>query len=320
MKKPIRFFATMLCFSLLMGITASADSWIWEKGKWYYYTSPNTPLEKSWITYNGNDYYIGSKGLMQTGWFTDPDTGLKIYMGSDGIKKKNTWTEDKTKYVGPNSTELTLFDQWRDAAKKELKVSLQNITKKSGTGSSANSATANNAAFPLYYALTDLNMDGFRDIVIGNKNYDPDRIYEIKIWNPEDRKYYSVTESDPQSNETSRLRYNTEEMTLWLSVSDNLSTDSYFKMEPNESQFDYVESYNIGYNEYNEVVYYVNGESVYPSEYQSFWQQREANTGAPLTITYLPLDDTNITNSIDTLPDDAELELWQDAEDQKTKK
>ena len=316
MKKTIRLLSFALCFATFFSITASADSWIYEKGKWYYYTSPNTPLENSWITYNGNEYYIGSKGLMKTGWITDPDTKLKVYLGNDGIKKKNTWTDDKTKYVGPNSTELTLFDNWRTTAKKELQQALKKLTEKNTAAGNA-SGTANTQ---YYFSLTDLNMDGFRDIVIGNKSYDPDRILDIRIWNPDDNKYYSVAESDLSSAEHSRLRYNAEEMTLWLSISDNIASYTYFKMEPNETQFDYVENYNIGYNEYGDIVYYYNEESVYPSEYQSFWQQREANTGLPLTIQYLPLNNEYITYSVDTLPDTAELGLWQDAEDNKTKK
>ena len=316
MKKTIRLFSLVLCFITLFTVTASADSWIYEKGKWYYYISPDNPLENSWITYNGNEYYIGSKGLMKTGWITDPDTKLKVYLGNDGIKKKNTWTDDKTKYVGPNSTELTVFDLWRTTAKKELQQALKTLTEKNR--STAGSAAANGTQ--LYFSLVDLNMDGFRDIVIGNKTYDPDRILDIRIWNPEDYKYYRITESDLSSAECSRLRYNAEEMTLWLSISDNIASYTYFKMEPNETQFDYVENYNIEYNEYGDIVYYFNGETVYPSEYQSFWQQREVNTGLPLTIQYLPLNTEYITSSVDTLPDAAEMELWQDAEDHKTKK
>ena len=38
------------------------------------------------------------------------------------------------------------------------------------------------------------------------------------------------------------VKLNAEEMTLWLSISDNIASYTYFKMEPNETQFDYVES------------------------------------------------------------------------------
>nr|MCR5007115.1 hypothetical protein [Oribacterium sp.] len=90
---------------------ASAESWVYEKGKWYYYYTYDEPVEKQWITYGGNEYYIGSQGLMSTDkWEKDPDTGKTYYVGTNGIKQRNVYTAKGDKFVGDDGTELVTFD------------------------------------------------------------------------------------------------------------------------------------------------------------------------------------------------------------------
>lgn len=72
-----------------------------------------------WITYDGKEYYLDAKGYMKTGWVVDKEDGSRYYMGEDGAKCYNTFTKDD-KYVGPDGTALTEFDDYRKAVKKLL--------------------------------------------------------------------------------------------------------------------------------------------------------------------------------------------------------
>lgn len=162
------------CLAVLVMASAAfpamADEWDRsEDGKhWMYFDYSGEPLMDEWIEVDGKTYYLDSKGYMKTGWVSNQGEGTRHYMGEDGAMLTNTFTPDN-RYVGPDGAILEAYDNYRKKVKSEIKKASKTKKKSSGTKKGAG-AGSQGAASPeetkRYFLLTDLNQDGYRDIVV----------------------------------------------------------------------------------------------------------------------------------------------------------
>ena len=294
---------------------ASAESWVFEKGKWYYYYTYDEPVENQWITYGGNEYYIGSKGLMSTDkWETDKDTGRTYYVGTNGIKQRNVYTAKGDKFVGDDGTELVTFDDWRKDAKTKLKELIKTLNKKHTVTSDQKALlaqfNASNAAFALY----DLNGDGFRDIIVINKASSDNQVLDILLWNPEEREFYAIMELDFISDESAVLKREPYNGNVWAVVTRGINDISFWQLRLQEYNFIDVEHYHFGYNEYGDVIYYIDDGEVEAGFWNSSLIERTQQVGSGILTDYYDLDEASINAQVDAYPLDAELFLFQEAD------
>ena len=146
-----------------------------EDGKhWMYYDDWDEPMTDTWIELEGKTYYLDTKGYMKTGWVTDKESGNKYYMGEDGAMCYNMFAPNGS-YVGHDGAQVASYDKYRKAVKSEVskaaKKSGKAGKKKSGGaqnsfGSSGSPAGTGGVQTQSYFALTDLNQDGYRDLVV----------------------------------------------------------------------------------------------------------------------------------------------------------
>ncbi len=155
------------CLAVLMmasagAFPAMADEWDRsEDGKhWMYFDYSGEPLMDEWIEVNGKTYYLDAKGYMKTGWVTNQGEGTRHYMGEDGAMLTNTFTPDN-RYVGPDGAIVEAYDNYRKKVKAEVKKALKTKSKKKSSG-----AAASGGERKRYFLLTDLNQDGYQDIVV----------------------------------------------------------------------------------------------------------------------------------------------------------
>lgn len=295
-----------------------AESWMYKDGKWYYFYTYDDPVENQWITDGGNEYHIGSKGLMDTdAWIKNKETGEKYYVGTDGIKKRNTYTASGDKFVGPNGTELVSFNKWREGAKKSLKKVVSALNKKVTVTSSQKeylaSLNAKNAAFALY----DLNSDGYKDIIVINKESNDSQVLDIQLWNPEKREFYVLMELDFTSDETAILRREENYGAVWLIYSKDINDFHFQKLDNEEYYFQDVEHYYFGYNEYGDVLYYLNEDEVSAGEWNTMLIDRRSGVGSGINAFYYDLDESNINEQVDKYPSDEEISLFEERDREK---
>lgn len=315
LKKLRGSLITVFCLILISG-EVFASSWVKKGGAWYYYDTYETPVENQWITYNGKSYYIGGGGAMKTGWFADPETGEKVYLGSDGAKKYNSFTEDLKQFVGENGTELTLYGRWLTDAEKVLKEDIRAF-KKTMTEAQSKGTQENvkNSLGEPCVAFVDLNLDGFRDIVVVNQPFGHKRVLDVELWSEEDGCFYKVTESDLNAERYSFLRYNPQDMSSWLVMSNGLNDYSFFVMHQGDMQFNFSETYNVRYNEWGDTLYYINNEKSGTSEWETLLSQATRNTGAAYPAYYSTLEEKALRSLISVYPSAEELSRWQELED-----
>lgn len=289
---------------------AGAASWLYDSGKWYYYETYDEPVENQWVTYNGNEYYIGSKGLMSSDkWVVDDSTGKKVYLGINGVKQKNAYTYKRDKFVGEDGTELVSFDNWRKSAKEVLKKTITALDKKTETASEQKSMftqfTSRDAGFSLY----DVNSDGIRDIVVVNQKADTGQVLEILLWNEDEQKFQSVMELDYASDEMADLKKD-QSGKAWLIISKDINDVAFFELEINGENFKGVEHFNYGYNDYGDIIYYIDGDEVSASTWNTALLSREREAGSGIWTIYHDLDEKTINAEVDTYPTESELVLF----------
>lgn len=169
MKRQIAEALAVLMIASAGAFPAMADEWdLSEDGKhWMYFDYAGEPLTDEWIEVNGKTYYLDTKGYMKTGWVTNKGEGTRHYMGEDGAMLTDTFTPDD-KYVGPDGAVVTAYDNYRKKVKAEIKKAAKTKKKSSTAGSSktAGSAAASSGEKKRYFLLTDLNRDGYQDLVV----------------------------------------------------------------------------------------------------------------------------------------------------------
>ncbi len=310
-KKAIALFiASILCISYL-SIDALAESWLYEKGKWYYYYTFDEPVEKQWITYNGNEYHIGSKGLMDTDkWIVDDATGKKVYVGINGVKQKNTYTYNMDKFVGEDGTQLVAFDNWRKEAKANLKKIITALNKKTTVTSQQKEMLAGLNASDAGFSLYDINGDGFKDIIVVNQKSDSGQVLDIQLWNQEDQKFYAVMELDFTSDESAVLRREPQDGNVWIIITKGINDITFYRLKIEEAEFKDDVHFHCDYNDYGDIIYYIDDDEVTASEWHTSLLQKERDTGSGIWTIYHDLDEQTIKAEVDTYPTETEIALF----------
>jgi|GEM_PF-492337 hypothetical protein len=310
-KKEMALLITCILFVSCLSIDVLAESWLYDKGKWYYYYTFDEPVEKQWITYNGNEYYIGSKGLMATDqWINDENTGKKCYVGINGVKQKNTYTYNKDKFVGEDGTQLVAFDNWRKEAKANLKAIIKALNKKTTVTSQQKEMLAGLNASDAGFSLYDINGDGYKDIIVVNKKSDSCQVLDIQLWNQEDQKFYAVMELDYTSDESAVIKQEPDYGDVWMIITKDTNDVSFHRLKIREEDFKNEAHFHCGYNDYGDIIYYIDDDEVTAGVWHSSLLQRERDTGSGIWTVYHDLDEQTIKAEVDTYPTDLEITLF----------
>jgi len=298
---------TGLAAFLILGASITAygapkGTWVAsDDGKrWMYCYEPGEPVMDEWITYDGKEYYLDAKGYMKTGWVVDKEDGSRYYMGEDGAKCYNTFTKDD-KYVGPDGTALTEFDDYRKAVKKLL------LSNRKKSGKKKTDQAQEQPGFVLF----DFNGDGYKDIAVFNRVTDPDQVLLAAVWDPDDQKPEITVESDEESGQTSRMSWNPESQCAWLIMEEkDGGSQDYFVMRDRDSCFEPVWQFVTETNDWGDPVGYINGEETDYKDWQDILSQAEREAGAGTLQGILPLDEENVKQAVDQAPSTKELYLW----------
>lgn len=297
-------FLTVMCLMNPWSHVYGAENGTWElseKGKhWMYFYSPADPAKDEWITSQGKEYYVDSRGYMKTGWVTDKRDGNKYYLGPDGAKSYNLFTPDDH-YVGPEGLVLESFDTYRKALKKQLSSVMKDkhYKEKDPQGLPG-------------FILMDLNGDGYKDAVAVDHGDKPQRVVMAAVWEPEDKTMALSAEADLKGEGSSWLSYNEKDQSMWLIWDGGDGWDKdYFLMDENGPLFENLWHFTVKMNQWGDPAYYINGGKAS----QEYWNQAAAaaqqNAGAALQVKYLPLDKEHINQAVDQAPAPDELSLWQ---------
>lgn len=287
------------------GISSYGASGSWgltEDGKnWGYWYSPDDQVKDEWIEYEGKEYYLDSKGNMKTGWVTDKGDGSRYYMGEDGAKCFNMFTPDD-KYVGPDGTALTAFDEYRGTLKKQL---LSSRSKSAGKKNAENGEL-------LGFILTDLNGDEYKDIAVFNRAVNPDKVLLTAIWNPQDGKLDIASEEDPDSERTSFLSRDPQSNSYWLIIEDKAAerTD-YFVMEDETPWFEHRWSFSFETDDWGDRIGCINGDAADSRELEEAVNRARSEAGTPICQEILPLEEEYIRQAVDQAPSEEKLYMWE---------
>lgn len=297
-------FLTAICLLYPCSRSYGSENGTWdlsENGKqWMYFYSPGNPAEDEWVEYEGKEYYVDSKGYMKTGWVTDKRDGNKYYMGEDGAKCFNMFTPDDH-YVGPEGIILKYFDTYRKAVKKQLTSVIKDKKYKDMQSSGLPG-----------FLLTDLNGDGYMDVVVVNRVDNPKRIALVSVWDTEEEKMVLSAEADLEGAEDSRISYNPQTQTTWLVIDAGNGWDKdYFEMDENGSFFENVWHFTAEPDDWGDPEYYINGQKSEPDEWNQAVSAAEEDAGNTIEGALLPLDEEHIKQAVDRAPGMEELPLWQ---------
>ncbi len=289
---------------LISGQTYGApmDGWeLSENGKrWQYLYSEDDPAQNEWITYEGKEYYVDSKGYMKTGWVTDANDGRRYYTGEDGAKKFNMFTPDD-KYVGPEGVQLVRFDTYRKLTKKQLDSASKG--KKSKTA---------DAAGQLGFMLTDLNRDGYRDIIVVNDLENPTKVVMLAVWDPEEEKMVLSAEADITAEEMSRITFHPQTQAVWMVITDqNQNHISYLCLEDGGSRFENIWSFSVEEDDWGDPLYRINDDEATLEEWNRAVALADEEAGGVLEGVYLPLEKESIVQALNQAPKSEELYLWE---------
>lgn len=301
-----RRMAGVLC-GLAVGLagtlTAWADDWTMsDNGKyWMYMYSPDEPAKDEWIEVGGKVYYLDSKGYMKTGWVKNKDDGEKYYMGPDGAMAFNTFSSDG-KYVGPDGTGLDGYDKYRKAVRSELK------TKNTSSKSKKNGA---DASLQQYFLLTDLNMDGYRDLVVMAGREGPEGIVKIDVWNPEEAKFQLAAEFDtPDQGAKSTLYLDPDGEEVWLEMTEPSGAMSLFQMKYDTSMFTNAWSFTMETDEDGILRYYVNEVEEDRESWEFLMAKARQERGNTPVSGYVPVTEENIAAQADLVLGEKEIDMW----------
>lgn len=269
---------------------------------WMYFISPDDPITDDWIEVDGKTYYLDKKGYMKTGWVTDKGSGNKYYMGEDGAMCVNMFTPDD-RYVGPEGTQVTDYDTYRKAIKSELKKS----NSKNSKGSKKNQTVQGQPCF----LLTDLNKDGYRDLVVTDAMENGGSILKVAVWDPEDLKIQLSAEFDvPGNGDRNTLYLDPKGEGVWLEIVRSGGDISLFQMEYDTSMFDSKWEFKLEKDDWGGPLYNVN----HVEEDRYFWDKlmneaMEDRGNIPLTG-FIPATEENIKSQLDLVLSEEELWKW----------
>ncbi len=287
----------------------AAEGAEWEKSEngkyWMYYIAPDEPVTDEWITIDGKTYYLDAKGHMKTGWVTDKSSGNKYYMGEDGAMCTNTFTPDD-RYVGPEGTQITAYDTYRKAMKSELKKS---NTKKTSRNAKKDQTVQGQPCF----LLTDLNKDGYRDLVVTDAMERGGSILKIAVWDIEEQKLQLSAEFDvPEDGGRNTLYLDPKGEGVWLEMVHGGSDITLFQMENDSGMLESKWEFKMETDDWGGPVYYVND----GRENQYHWElqmgQAMGERGNVPLMGFVPATEENIKAQLDLVLSQDELwQLWE---------
>ncbi len=334
MKTRITGALCVLVAAALIPCPAYANTWERsEKGnRWMYVSDAGDPATDEWIDEDGKQYYVDSSGYMKTGWLKDKESGNEYYFGDDGVMWSDAFTPDD-RYVGPDGRRVTPYDTYRKAVKTQLKKSL-------------NSKKSKESVPQRYFLLTDLNQDGYRDLVIAewltevtdgaaatpvaedvgtvpgaaaeasvqNGTVIPagGRLIEISVWDPEEEEFQLAAEFEQTDDwQQHALYFDPQEQGIWMETIERGGDIRLFQMANDTPILENVWSFTMDFDEWGGPVYYRNGveedKEVWDREL-AFARQERGNT--PLSG-YLSVTEENISSQVDLMLSEEELDKWE---------
>lgn len=295
---------TVVCLMSQSGAACAAWKGDWELSddgkRWRYLYSADEPAQDEWIEYDGKEYYVDSRGYLKTGWVTDAWDGSRYYTGPDGAKCYNMFTADDC-YIGPEGTVLEEFDKYRRAIKKQL-------FKVMDDKAYMTPETAERPGF----LLTDLNGDGYRDLIIVNRPEHPGRVLLAAVWDPAKEALILAAEADLNGEDMSALACNPDTQSVWLVITDHSRNHiGYFRMADGGTCFDSVWNFTIRTDDWGDPEYEIDGMKAEPEEWLVAAAAADDASGAAVEDGYLPLEKSQVTQAVDRAPAPEELSLWE---------
>ncbi|MCI8664798.1 MAG: hypothetical protein HFG69_16405 [Hungatella sp.] len=309
MKKKIAggaFFALLIAMAGTFSAKAAMSGY-WELSDdekyWMYMYSGYEWAQDEWIEDQGKTYYLDSKGRMKTGWVANKDDKKKYYMGPDGAMCFNMFAPDG-KYVGPNGWNLDQYDKYRKAVRSEIKKSAP------GKSSGRNKNTAEDQS-QQFFLLSDLNGDGYKDLIVMYGEQQAESLREIAVWIPEDGKFQLAAEFDkPEKGDYCTLYLDPEGDEVWMEMTEKSGEMNLFQMEYGSAVMENVWSFTMETDEAGNGRYYINGSEEDREVWELFMARaREQRGNQPLTG-YQPATEDNIAAQADRVLGEGEIELW----------
>ena len=300
------FFALMIAITGAFTAEASLNGY-WDLSDdekyWMYRYSGGEWAADEWIEDQGKTYYLDSKGRMKTGWVTDKDVKKKYYMGPDGAMCFNMFAPDG-KYVGPEGSNLEQYDKYRKAVRTEIKKAAP----KKSSGKNKNAVEDQSQQF---FVLSDLNGDGYRDLIVMYGEQQAESLREIAVWVPGEGKFQLAAEFDkPEKGDYSTLYLDPEGEEVWLEMTEKSGEMNLFQMEYNSAVLDNKWSFTIDVDEAGNGRYYMNGNEEDREVWELFMvRAREQRGNMPLTGYQLATEE-NIAAQTDRVLSEDEIELW----------
>lgn len=322
---PIRISAGVLS-GIIVGTFAGifpVQAGEWDRSEdgryWMYYDYSEEPLKDEWIEYEGKTYYLDSNGYMKTGWTNNKNDGNRYYLGPDGDMWINSFTPDD-KYVGPDGVEVEKYDTYRRAVKTELKtIGNKRNSSKSSNRSQNSTDSASQPQIEACFLLTDLNQDGYKDLVVMEADVNAlsqadtgtGNLLEIAVWDAEEEKFLLAAEfDDPKEGDSAALYADPRGGGVWLERSERGGELYIFQMEYNTSQFNNVWNFTIEKDDWEDGAYFVNGEEEDRYTWDAYIAQARRDRGNMPLTGYLPITDENIQAQVDHILAEDELNMW----------
>lgn len=298
-----------LLTALASAFTVYAQVGFWELSDnnkyWMYLYSGGGQAIDEWIEDDGKVYYLDSKGYMKTGWVTNKDDNRKYYMGPDGAMWFNTFAPDG-KYVGPDGAGVEKYDKYRKAVRAQLKKSAPKKSKTSKKGAAATEPLQQ------FFLLTDLNMDGYKDLIVMAGTNEAESLREISVWIPSEEKFQLAAEFDePEKGDYSALYLDPQGEEVWLEMTEKSGEMRLFQMKYGRYAFENQWSFTMDINEAGEGCYYIND---IPEDRET-WELSQLQTKSQRCTSpisgYQPATEENIKAQTDQVLTEQEIELWE---------
>jgi hypothetical protein len=337
--------------ALMLGcFPVQADEWdLSEDGKnWMYYDYSGEPVKDEWIEDKGKTYYLDSNGNMKIGWVTNKDDGNQYYMGQDGAMVTNAFTPDG-RYVGPDGVIVKAYDTYRKKVKTEIKNGAKKTSSaQKSTGNGKKSGSSKAVKKQQYFLLTDLNQDGYRDLVImeremteseaaakpqGASQTQTDNqaqitgqdqansqdaiaggtLLEIAVWDTEEETFQLAAEFDAAGEgERSALYLDAQGQGVWLEIADDEENFRLFQLETDTSRFENRWNFHTQLDEWGGLEYYLDQDAVEKEIWTARMTEAKQQRGMTPLTGYLPITDETITEQVDRPLTEEDLRMWQE--------